>query len=227
MSFQHITNPKTNRRVSIHSKLGREIIQNYSKYLRPGESSPPTIPTSPPSYIHGHLINGDLGGPSTPDNLVPQTAQSNDKHRVRVEEPLMRGGRPGNYLKDVYNLDSLRGDIKTGSLFNIIMEDDKDFLADLLKGVAKDRNILGSNILRNPLPIFEKNLDPKKYKNKSGIVVNILIAERANSSSDYSDIDKPLSVDMMNNIRESYLDGINDIVLDGNEYIISFFVLDK
>lgn len=36
MSYKQIINPQTNRRVSIHSKLGREIIQNYSRFLMRG-----------------------------------------------------------------------------------------------------------------------------------------------------------------------------------------------
>ena len=32
-SYQTITNPTTNRKVSIHSKLGRKIIKHYLSYL--------------------------------------------------------------------------------------------------------------------------------------------------------------------------------------------------
>lgn len=47
----------------------------------------PTDPTLPAKdkYIKGHLLNDNLGGPGTADNLFPITAQANKEHEAQVE----------------------------------------------------------------------------------------------------------------------------------------------
>ncbi|MEO0468680.1 MAG: hypothetical protein AAF206_03595 [Bacteroidota bacterium] len=43
---------------------------------------------APETFVRGHLLNGDLGGPGALDNLYPITSQANSHHFQYVEKPL-------------------------------------------------------------------------------------------------------------------------------------------
>ncbi|UTW11327.1 eCIS core domain-containing protein [Marinobacterium rhizophilum] len=52
---------------------------------------------NPSKYIRGHLLNEQIGGPGTAQNLYPITGQANERHKTLVENPIKNWVKQSHY----------------------------------------------------------------------------------------------------------------------------------